>query len=240
MGKPQGGIEQRTEGDDKPSGYRANSGSFNFNRKNVEAGEATRFKRKYPLPSVGDRFEELTVVGFSDYVPNKITMVKVSCSCGAPPHLVYDYNLRKGSSTRCGKCARKKSGFWRKKYHGYADIVQDPEHRTRLLGRISACINRCGNPNDRGYVNYGARGIKVFEEWVSDRKEFLRYVITLPGWDEKNLELDRIDVNKGYEPGNLRFVSHKDNQNNKRTVQDLQKRIEFLEGCLRFIHGWSP
>jgi hypothetical protein len=53
--------------------------------------------------------------------------------------------------------------------------------------------------------------------------------MTLDGWDNPKLELDRIDVNKGYEPNNLRFVTRSQNQRNRRSVQDMQKHIDELK-----------
>ena len=46
--------------------------------------------------------------------------------------------------------------------------------------------------------------------------------MSLPDWDVSGVELDRIDNNKGYEPGNLRFVDVVTNSNNRRTVQGLE------------------
>jgi hypothetical protein len=53
--------------------------------------------------------------------------------------------------------------------------------------------------------------------------------MTLDGWDKPELDLDRIDVNKGYEPDNLRFVTRAENQRNRRSVQDMQKLIDELK-----------
>jgi hypothetical protein len=155
--------------------------------------------------------------------------VMVQCSCGAPEHRVSDYNLRKGASTRCNTCAKKQSDYWRKKYYGYADICPDEGHRARLLNRISACITRCTNPNDSGFHHYGGRGICVYEPWVTDRRAYLAYLLTLPDWDRPEFELDRIDVDGDYEPGNLRFISKSENAKNKRQVSKLQRRIQELE-----------
>jgi hypothetical protein len=167
-------------------------------------------------------------------------MVRVQCSCGAPPHTVFDYNLRKGKSTRCNACAKAKTGYWRKTYRSYADVVPDDEHRERLLNRISSCIARCHNPHDAGYSNYGGRGIFVFEPWRTDRRAFLAYLITLEGWDQPRLELDREDVDKGYEPGNLRFITRRENQGNRRTVRELQQRISELEAHIRHLERGAP
>lgn len=115
----------------------------------------------------------------------------------------------------------------------YASILPDDEHRRRLLNRLAACRNRCHNPKDAGYRNYGARGIRVYGPWLEDKAKFLAYVITLPGWDNPALELDRTHNDRGYEPGNLRFITKRDNINNRRTVRELQARVEELEARLR-------
>lgn len=231
MGTAQRNIKARNEAGDKPKRFRGNSGSFDKNRKNLEAGRATRFKQTVDGPSPGDVFEELTVIRQQRVKQGVCTVrqVIVQCSCGAEPHSVYLHNLLKGASTRCKKCAQKQSGYWRKKYFGYADICPDDATRRRLLGRVSACINRCSNPNDKGYPNYGGRGIKVHPPWAEDRREFLKYLITLDGHDIARLEMDRIDVNKGYEPGNLRFITKAENSKNKRSLKDLEAEIRRLK-----------
>ena len=214
-----------------------NAGSFNQNRANLDAGRATRFVRKHPDPCAGDRFGELTVLGIERVVRGAMAtnVARVQCDCGAPAHTVYLYNLRKGKSTRCNACAKKQAGYWRKTYHGYADIVADDAHRRRLLDRISACINRCHNPKDGGYENYGGRGIEVHAAWREDRRGFLAHIAALEGWDNPKLDLDRIEVNAGYQPGNLRFITRRENCNNKRTVREMQQRIFELEARIRHL-----
>src|ERR1035437_7999235 len=128
-------------------------------------------KRKYPVPRIGRRFGELTVVGFELGAKGGLLNVVVRCSCGASEHPVEPTNLFVGRSTRCAKCARKATGFWLKKYHGYADVCANQKHRTRLLGRISAIYGRCNKqtkyPN---YADYGGPGIKEYGPWVRARR----------------------------------------------------------------------
>jgi hypothetical protein len=228
------GYTQRCGGsEDTPNNkrrrYESNAGSFDKNRENMESGRATRYKRKYALPSIGDVFGELTVLGFNFGNAGGVQSIQVQCSCGAPPHNVQASNLRLGKSTRCNACAKKASGYYTKHFWGYADVVPDEAHRRRLLNRISACINRCRNPNDAAWPNYGGRGIRVHPAWVSDRKEYLRYLVSLDGWDKPNLELDRIDCDGDYAPGNLRFITKAENAKNKRSVPAMQSRIAELE-----------
>ena len=111
--------------------------------------------------------------------------------------------------------------------------MPDDEHRMRLLNRLSAAISRCHTPTNRAYEHYGMRGIEVYEPWRKNKAEFLRYVQTLDGWDLPYLEMDRVDVDKGYLPGNIRFVSRSENMFNKRRVADLEQRIRELETRLR-------
>lgn len=237
MGDTSGRDLQRATADYQRVRRPSNAGSFDKNPQNLAAGAATRFKRTIDDPSVGDRFGFLTVLGVELRKQGACTqrLVRVQCDCGAAPHLVFIYNLFKGASTRCNACAKKASGYWRKDFFKYADACPDDAHRRRLLNRLSACKNRCHNPNDRGYPNYGARGIHLYKPWRTDKAAFLRYVVTLEGWDQPHLELDRIDVNKGYEPGNLRFVSRRENVLNRRSVQEMQQRILELEARLRHL-----
>ena len=142
-------------------------------------------------------------------------------------------NFKTGKSTRCNFCAKLASQKTAKKYNKYAAILPDNMHRERLLNRISACIQRCHNPKSRVYHHYGGRGIFVHEPWREDRREFLRYLLTLEGWDRPYLQLDRIDNNKGYEPDNLRFISPQKNVRNRRKTKDLQDEITDLRYRLR-------
>jgi hypothetical protein len=192
-----------------------------------------RLKAHLPRPVEGQRFGQLVVSGFDLGPAGGVRAVRVRCDCGAPEHRVHISNLRNGYSRSCPKCAVKKSGAKRKEWFRYADVVPDDGHRRRLCNRISACVNRCHNPNDAGYRNYGGRGISVHAPWRADRAAFLAYLVTLDGWDQPALELDREDVNKGYEPGNLRFITKRENSKNKRKVGVLEARIAELEARLR-------
>ncbi len=72
--------------------------------------------------------------------------------------------------------------------------------------------NRCLNPNNPFYKNYGKRNIKICEEWL-EFKNFMNWALN-NGYND-SLTLDRIDVNKGYNAKNCRFVDMKTQQNNR-------------------------
>ena len=237
MGKSSGRNQQGPTTDYQRVRNGSNAGSFDQNGANLGAGAATRFKQTVADPSLGDRFGQLTVLGTERVKQGAayVRYARVQCACNAEPHLVYIHNLFAGKSTRCNVCAKKSASYWRKDFYAYAESCPDDDHRRRLLNRLSACKNRCHNPKDRNYSNYGGRGIYLYEPWRSDKAAFLRYVLTLDGWDQPRLDLDRIDVNKGYEPGNLRFITRRENCNNKRSMQEMQRYIIELEARVRHL-----
>ena len=94
-----------------------------------------------------------------------------------------------------------------------------------------AMKQRCHNPRNRHYHQYGERGISVCQEWRESFQTFLDHVGIRPS---PELELDRIDNDKGYEPGNVRWAS--------RIVQVLNRRnslwLEF-QGEKKLAFEWA-
>lgn len=205
------------------------AGSPRVVRDTVAAGRFTATRRKYPLPSIGHRSGKLTVTGYLMSAKGRggLQAIIVACACNGVEYTINRHNFKDFKSTRCRDCGNKAGAV--KHYWAYAQVMPADEHRRRLLNRINAAITRCHTPSNKAYEHYGGRGIHVHDAWRADRAEFLRYVITLPGWDDKTLEMDRIDVDRGYEPGNIRFVSRGQNMRNKRRIADLQQRILELE-----------
>lgn len=73
---------------------------------------------------------------------------------------------------------------------------------------------RCYNMNNKDYINYGARYIRVYDEWVHDYLKFHNWAY-INGYRE-GLSLDRIDVNGNYEPNNCKWSTLIEQANNKR------------------------
>lgn len=72
---------------------------------------------------------------------------------------------------------------------------------------------RCYDKKFIYYNNYGGRGITVCSEWLEDKSAFIAWAL-LNGYRD-DLEIDRIDNDEGYDPNNCRWVTRKENCNNR-------------------------
>lgn len=60
------------------------------------------------------------------------------------------------------------------------------------------------------------RVTRTMLEWVGDIRLFVEHLVTLPGYDNPELVIDRINNNGNYEPGNLRFATWSESNYNRR------------------------
>lgn len=85
--------------------------------------------------------------------------------------------------------------------------------------RCRDAINqRCTNPNNPSYKDYGARGIYLCEEWKTT-PAFRAGVIAEIGDRPPGMEIDRIDNDDGYRPGNIRWATSSQQKYNQRHNQ---------------------
>lgn len=77
-------------------------------------------------------------------------------------------------------------------------------------------IQRCQDQNAPYFKHYGGRGITVCDEWL-DSRTFVDWVDANLGPKPEGCTLDRIDNDKGYEPGNVRWATHSDQMKNRRS-----------------------
>jgi len=76
-------------------------------------------------------------------------------------------------------------------------------------------LQRCNNPKNSFYKDYGSRGIKVCKEWYKF-ENFYKDMGNRP----QGLTLERIDNNGNYEPSNCKWASHSEQQRNKKLYEN--------------------
>lgn len=160
-------------------------------------------------------FFELTSIKKSNSKNKFGTMWWFKCSCGK----VFErlaYPVFKGYVKSCG-CLRRASK------HGISN--------TSFYKVVKCICARCKNPNNPRWSSYGGRGITIYEPWAKNPKLFLEALGPPP---DENLSIDRIDNNKGYFPGNVRWADRKTQQRNTR-------RNHFIEfnGETKCIAEWA-
>lgn len=90
----------------------------------------------------------------------------------------------------------------------------------RIYRIYQGILQRCYNPNEKSYCWYGAKGIKVCQEWLDNPLSFEKWAI-LNGYED-NLTIDRIDESKDYSPNNCRWIALSDNAKFKSTTRILE------------------
>lgn len=184
----------------------------------------------------------LTIIGFSNTIRVR-TRVDCVCLCGNKKTIDIS-KIMNGHSKSCGCLS----------------IETVKKNSTKFFPvnkRIHHCwmsmIDRCYNPQNSRFKNYGGRGITVCDQWRNDYQKFLDWAL-LNGW-EKGLQLDKDIKGDGkiYSPETCCFVTPNENANNRTNCRyyeyngvkmSLMKicrtanlSYEFLRGRLR--NGWS-
>lgn len=90
----------------------------------------------------------------------------------------------------------------------------------KIFNTYNGMKDRCYNPKSVSYKNYGARGIKICDEWLNDKNKFFEWCISFG--IKKELSIDRIDVNGDYCPENCRWATNKEQLNNMRCNVKLE------------------
>ena len=132
-------------------------------------------------------------------------MFELECVCGKRYTARMDH-LRAGRSTSCGCYQREIAAKPRQRTGAGA---HNPERRALYNAR-----QRCTNPNDARWADYGGRGIEVAAYWQG--KDGMRRFLDYIGPRPEGTSIDRIDNDGNYEEGNMRWATDAEQAANKR------------------------
>ena len=149
----------------------------------------------------------------------KRRIAKFRCMCGNE-FIASISNVKRGNTTSCG-CYNNRKAKETNTKHG---LSTHP-----LYGQWQNIKNRCYNKNILEYKSYGAKGIKVCEEWKNNFMPFYNWAQD-NHW-ELGLQVDRIDGTGNYEPNNCRITTCLQQSRNRKNNINI-----FLNGksmCLK-------
>lgn len=174
------------------------------------------------LDLTGKRYGRLVVIEFVGTLPNdkSISLWKCKCDCGNEK-IIKTGSLQSGTTKSCG-CLR------------LDKIRTHNKSNTRIYRIWQGIKRRCNNTNCNAYKIYGARGIKICDEWSNINGFDNFYNWSMDNGYSDALTIDRIDVNGNYEPDNCRWATMEEQGNNRR---DTKKYV--IDGESHTITEWS-
>lgn len=156
---------------------------------------------KKHLDITGVKFSRLTPLYKTERRKNR-TYWLCRCECGNQKEVSRD-RIVSGHTRSCGCLVDDTPPSQLK--HG---LSNSPEYQA-----WAGAKQRCYLKTSKRYPIYGGRGITMADEWIDDFSAFFAHVGPRPS---KLHSLDRIDTDKGYAPGNVRWVTQKEQCRNKR------------------------
>jgi hypothetical protein len=162
----------------------------------------------------GDKYGRLTITEeIEPYItPSGVRHRKFNClcDCGEKKSIVLK-SLRNNHTISCG-CFHKEV----KTNHGLTGTYE--------YHIWNSMKQRCNNPKNISYKDYGGRGIKVCDRWLNSFNFFLEDM----GKKPDGYSLDRINNDDGYKPTNCRWATMKEQSNNRRVVDKKNKKDIYL------------
>lgn len=158
------------------------------------------------------RFGRLTIIKtyYKQMKTRKRKFALCKCDCGNNIEVRYDC-LMNDNTKSCG-CYNKDR------------ITKHGKYGTKLYKAWRGMKDRCYNIHDNHYKDWGKRGIKVCNEWIDDFQAFYKWAVD-NGY-RSDLTIDRINVNRNYEPDNCRWVDMKTQNRNKRNTKYITYKGE--------------
>lgn len=172
-------------------------------------------KKKGWIPLiVGERFNLLISIRESHRNKHGRRMCWFLCDCGVLCCKDF-HQVRYGNTRSCG-CLSRSMARERMTKHG------DSGHP--LYGVWRSMVSRCENSGHPQFHVYGGRGISVCAKWRDSFAEFAEYMGDRP----EGTSVDRIDNDRGYEPGNVRWATPREQARNRRDCVDVSHRGDIV------------
>ena len=191
----------------------------------------------------------IVVSDVSARAPNGKMKRKIGLKCACGKRYQADPSaLKLGRTQSCGCLADENRRYGKHRKHGLSREPMFLTHKSMLA--------RCYSETHASYHNYGGRGIKVSKRWRVGDGTMSGYECFVADMGERpaGMQIDRIDNDKGYSKSNCRWVSRKDNSNNRRgnfqiTIGGVTRtmaqwaehtgiRRSTIQG--RLERGWTP
>ena len=171
----------------------------------------------------GKVFNGILILSLSNVKTGGKTKWKCKCHCGAYFY-ANGYKVESGHTKSCGclKINRVTLMGKNNKTHGMK--------KTRPYRIWVGMRGRCNDKRDKDYHNYGGRGIKVCNRWLS----FINFWEDMKLGYVDNLTIDRIDNNGNYELSNCRWSTRKEQANNSR-----RNRMITFNGMTKTLAQWA-
>jgi len=151
------------------------------------------------------------------------------CDCGNRT-FVAAKSLKNGHTSSCGCLQKERAAQACKQSHTSHGHTRGNK-TTKEYRAWTGVITRCENHNIPSFSYYGGRGIVVHPPWRESFESFLADVGPAPS---SSHSLDRVDVEGGYVPGNVRWATQQEQSRNRRD----RKQITY-KGKTQFLSDWS-
>ena len=183
---------------------------------------------------VGQRFGKLMVEEYIGPHPSG-SLWQCTCDCGGESQVASN-KLRRGQTKSCG-CLVKKHGM----------------HNTITYKSYDTAKQRCNNPKNDNFHNYGGRGIAMCGRWNNPKDGFVNFLSDMGERPSKRHFIERIDNDGDYEPLNCKWADLVEQCNNRRgnrhitydgetkTLANWARKMNMIPETIsaRIGRGWS-